>query len=1078
MQIGTQPQDSRNPGGYVINDGSTYAPQMPWYMSHYCQSNWPNFDRKDPVCYADYLSTFNAGFSGTLTAWPKQMAWSVLSANADNLCKPGLAPNNTACIFAMAGFDLADPVSPDSPVGTTDPRKFQYKTFNGYLFTWFNNALKSFPKNLSAADLKSHCPWDNPFNERPPSGRTQFTRETDIYPHSFRNPFLGQYTYRQTVANNPNCMYIPANAPTQLDPAQCYPSEDRADHFLYPRQCSLAGLVGTDTNVARLRQCGLTYELHHNGWLNQWPDASWLTTAMFANQYGRTSFLFAGVPGMQLPVSFYKDPKRCPELCPSTGPNAGGLSVYEQVHNASLFSLYLPIANEADLMNANMGRNYGRQFYHTLLMSNHMEMAPQDFADGIRGKVLWHDEYRTEQMQLAFTHNNDHYPTKNFPAAFLPANAKAPYHNYTCDGCHVRNGSGIPINTATASNPENDPAFQYMLDAALGKYMISSTDKQPYNPYKSTQVCNNPNYPTEPNPTMYCRDYTFTGVIKPMKLVFFDLNRRQNPIDPEVYTKPLGPGLYYANAIMNFYGESFHVTNPTDYNYSWYFDSDKVMMANRLVVKIDRKNPEGSTYLPMQVSLFDPAQLPNKFVGTFTGSFPCKLADAPKVTNPPPWPASCSDINNKAITAAISDAKPQVGFMLLNGKRLGNLGAIEAIPNTSIIGFQQNEVENALGGGPGCLTSTMPSPACALAKTIAGQILWSSGTRGGVYCTGRSCGAYQPRVGVVASDQKLTCNPASPVALDCYIGRFGWLGDRVSLEDQVANAAFIEMNMTTSGGYNALYSPPFVGTPRFPIRYNFPNCGNADASCVGPGGNGDLSETDINRMADYARWLGSPTRSEFEVSLPEVIQGEKVFRELQCNACHVIDKIQIGDPSQTMLDPVFRKRLATHVNAAHQPFLSYLGTDLLMHDMGYLSQVAFYNPTALELGIRNVNAGYVVVTGCSSDLSPCRCPSNLPECQNYDKTKDFRDYVQKIRTPALKGLRFNRFVTEANLNTKPGTPPNPACDFLLHDGRACDAIEAAFLHDGPEILKLNMIGKLSARNPYDIQALRAFLYSL
>ena len=24
---------------------------------------------------------------------------------------------------------------------------------------------------------------------------------------------------------------------------------------------------------------------------------------------------------------------------------------------------------------------------------------------------------------------------------------------------------------------------------------------------------------------------------------------------------------------------------------------------------------------------------------------------------------------------------------------------------------------------------------------------------------------------------------------DCFIGRFGWLGDRASLEDQVANAA-------------------------------------------------------------------------------------------------------------------------------------------------------------------------------------------------------------------------------------------------------------------------------------------------
>ena len=70
---------------------------------------------------------------------------------------------------------------------------------------------------------------------------------------------------------------------------------------------------------------------------------------------------------------------------------------------------------------------------------------------------------------------------------------------------------------------------------------------------------------------------------------------------------------------------------------------------------------------------------------------------------------------------------------------------------------------------------------------IAGEILWTAGTRGGVI-----------------GDQKLKCTTPTSLA-NCYIGRFGWLGDRVSLEDQVANAAFIEMNMTTPQGYKALY---------------------------------------------------------------------------------------------------------------------------------------------------------------------------------------------------------------------------------------------------------------------------------
>jgi hypothetical protein len=51
--------------------------------------------------------------------------------------------------------------------------------------------------------------------------------------------------------------------------------------------------------------------------------------------------------------------------------------------------------------------------------------------------------------------------------------------------------------------------------------------------------------------------------------------------------------------------------------------------------------------------------------------------------------------------------------MLLNGKRLGNLSAIEAIPNKAIVGFQQNQI-NALG------------------QNIAGEIQYNAGSRDGV----------------------------------------------------------------------------------------------------------------------------------------------------------------------------------------------------------------------------------------------------------------------------------------------------------------------------------------------------------
>jgi hypothetical protein len=69
-------------GGYVVNDGTTYAPQMPWYMSHYCDSGFTSAgDALDPVCYADYLSTFNDGINllpaKNLQDWPNSVPWSV-----------------------------------------------------------------------------------------------------------------------------------------------------------------------------------------------------------------------------------------------------------------------------------------------------------------------------------------------------------------------------------------------------------------------------------------------------------------------------------------------------------------------------------------------------------------------------------------------------------------------------------------------------------------------------------------------------------------------------------------------------------------------------------------------------------------------------------------------------------------------------------------------------------------------------------------------------------------------------------------------------------------------------------------
>ncbi len=927
--------------GYTLTDGSSYAPQMPWFTSHYCDAQFAQGqpDVQDPVCYGDYFSPFNNGFNylpGVPAIWPRAVPWSVWPRFPTNHCLEGIQ----VCNLVLAGFDLQQ-VPPKMDAG------LQYYKYNKFLLDWFNYGLKGFKEDVSLAENQRKFPWTG-----------QPMTWEDFYPYSATNPFLGTFADVNTVGPNvPNCDTT-LTGPSVKDCTTT--AQYRAKETLYPRQCTLAHLAGGDANS--LRKCGLNYELHHNGWITQWKEDWWAeikAASMYpANQYGRTSFLFAGVPGMQLPVSHLKVPD-----------SPSGMTVYEQVYNTSIFSLYLPIANEADQKRAYSDRQYkDKEFYHTLLMTNHMEANPEVFADGIRGKALWHNEYRMQGMYDRWAENKagSRFQPVMFNASFEEATAPVPFHASTCDACHVRNGSGIPVNTRN------------MLDAVQRVYMA---DKE----YNAAPIV----------------DYTFTGRTHPMKLVFFDLGSKDARADASRYSTPLAftpltllspprhaTEVFYSNAIMNFYGDAFHVTK-APYTYDWSFVPAP---AESLVVTSQRKNPElGSVYTPWQVK-----------VGGFVTDPNCQIVPAQGRKG---WPTSCDDVSSKAIENAIGGQ--QVGYMLLNGKRLGNSSAIEAMPNKAILGFREEQKKS-------------------LGENLAGEVVWTAGSRNGIG-------------GVV----KKECR--NKELHDCYIGRFGWLGDRASLEDQVANAAFVEMNMTSSEGYKKLYGED--GKTTQPIRYLTANCGSANASCVGKKGNSDLSERDIERMADYSRWVGNPTRSEFHVQLPEVVKGEKVFRNLKCDTCHVIRKIDIAF-EDTMLSDAYMKRLANRVGGTSDkpilPFLSYLGTDLLMHDMGYLSQVGLATTS-----IRN--------------------PDGTVK-------SEYKTYVQKIRTPALKGMRFNRFITDSHKNVK--NPGDPACDFLMHDGRACDAIEAAFMHDGPAVKKLGMIEAMTSLKPEDITNLRAFLYSL
>ena len=224
------------------------------------------------------------------------------------------------------------------------------------------------------------------------------------------------------------------------------------------------------------------------------------------------------------------------------------------------------------------------------------------------------------------------------------------------------------------------------------------------------------------------------------------------------------------------------------------------------------------------------------------------------------------------------------------------------------------------------------------------------------------------------------------------------------------------------------------------MRFSDPHCGPANRNCKEVGANSDLTEAHIKNLADYMRWLGVFNRSEYLVASENVIRGEQVFRKANCDTCHVISKIQLN-AEDNMLPNSFRQRLASLTSESNVPFLSYIGTDLLMHDMGYLSQVA-----------------------------PSPNGNSIRDSEGIAKP-EYKTYIQKFRTPPLMNLTYNSLVTDSHLNNK-------NCDFLLHDGRACDAIEAAFLHDGPAVKKLNTIAILNNLNDQELEYLRAFLYSL
>ncbi len=134
------------------------------------------------------------------------------------------------------------------------------------------------------------------------------------------------------------------------------------------------------------------------------------------------------------------------------------------------------------------------------------------------------------------------------------------------------------------------------------------------------------------------------------------------------------------------------------------------------------------------------------------------------------------------------------------------------------------------------------------------------------------------------------------------IGRFGWKANQPHLLQQNVSAAQGDVGLTTS---------------LVPDQ----NCTDVQKECKaapsgGKPGEPEMNDMFVQRLTFYTQTLGVPARRD--VDDPVVMQGEKLFDQIGCNACHKAN-IKTGEhPTVPELS-----------NQVIHPY-----TDLLVHDMG------------------------------------------------------------------------------------------------------------------------------------------------
>ena len=370
--------------GYAITEATMFVPQFPWSMGHYCAQAVDGVH--DAICYEDYWTTMIQATADSLQGWLTEFPDVFMPRGEDQFrqfCKAA----EVSCDLFLGKVNwlkkadgtgwATDPLVRATPLcrNEDNTKTISQPECQDQVEDRTDNLVNQFNASIGDAhyffDDKHHYPW----KEKP---KTRAVWQEAIQ----TNPFIGAYRLtwdRGDEQGDPHegTFYSFFTGKPYVLPKRCF-----SPNYFNARQ-------GKTVPINILKNCALNFEIHTNGFFEQWaplfgfkqgeklPDNVLeeifdAEAGFTANQYGRTMFLFAGVREQHVAVSFKKL-------------NADDdMSIHDKVYGSSLFTQYLPLVNPADL--SLHTKSYDKNYWHSMLMSNHMNQTVDHFIRGIRAE--------------------------------------------------------------------------------------------------------------------------------------------------------------------------------------------------------------------------------------------------------------------------------------------------------------------------------------------------------------------------------------------------------------------------------------------------------------------------------------------------------------------------------------------------------------------------------------------------------------------------------------------------------------------------------------------------------------------